>query len=58
MVIMIRFQGGRAKFSWPDNVHVFGAGGVEGKSVLSKGWEIARVYGVSYDTDHVSTNWA
>jgi DNA repair exonuclease SbcCD nuclease subunit len=51
-------SGWGAKFSWPDNVHVFGGGGVEGKPVLCKGWEIAKVYGVSYDTDHVSTNWA
>lgn len=51
-------SGWGAKFTWPDNVHVFGAVSVEAKPVLQKGYEIARVYGISYDTEHVTKNLA
>lgn len=51
-------SGWGAKFTWPDNVHVFRADEVECKPVCRKGVEIARVYGVSYGTERVSENLA
>lgn len=51
-------SGWGARFGWPDTVHVFGAGGVESKPVLQKGWELARVYGISYDQERVEANLA
>ncbi len=47
-----------AKFTWPENVYVFGSDEVEAKPVVEEGLEIARIYGISYDTDHVATNLA
>ncbi len=50
--------GWSGKFSWPDNVHVFDAKGVEARPVVVQGIEIARVYGVSYGMEKVTDNLA
>ena len=51
-------SGWGAKFSWPENVHVFKAGEVEAKSIYRNDVEIVRIYGVSYGTEQVSDNLA
>ena len=51
-------SGWGAKFSWPSNVHIFGAGEVQAKPVLREGGEIARIYGISYATEQVTDNLA
>lgn len=51
-------EGGRASLTWPDNVHFFAAGEVEAQSVVRRGKEMARVYGISYPRRDVSENYA
>ncbi len=51
-------SGWEARFTWPDNVRVFGTEAVESKPLLKAGVEIARVYGVSYGTERVTDNLA
>jgi len=51
-------SGWGARFTWPDNVHVFGAGSVDSRPLLREGAEVARVYGVSYGTERVTDNLA
>lgn len=47
-----------AKFSWPENVHVFGSREVESVPLLRGGVELARVAGISYGTEQVTENLA
>jgi DNA repair exonuclease SbcCD nuclease subunit len=51
-------SGWGARFTFPGNVHVFGAGGVEARPLLRGGVELARVYGVSYGAERVTDNLA
>jgi DNA repair exonuclease SbcCD nuclease subunit len=51
-------SGWGAKFTWPEHVHVFGAGEVSSRPVLRGGSEVARVYGISYGTERVTENLA
>lgn len=50
--------GWSAQFSWPDNVCVFDTKEVATRSVIVRGAEIARIYGVSYGVEKVTANLA
>ncbi len=47
-----------ARFTWPDNVHVFGTDRIEARPLVKKGAEVARVYGISYGAEQVTDNLA
>jgi exonuclease SbcD len=51
-------SGWGARFTWPDNVHVFGAAGVEARPLIRSGVEVARIYGISYGAERVTDNLA
>ncbi len=51
-------SGWEARFTWPQNVHVFGTERVDSRPLLKDGTELARVYGISYGTERVTENLA
>jgi exonuclease SbcD len=51
-------SGWGAQFTWPENVHVFGTHEVEARPLLKDGTEVARIYGISYETERVTENLA
>lgn len=50
--------GWEARFTWPDNVHVFGTAEVAARPLLKNGAEAARVLGISYGRERVEENLA
>lgn len=50
--------GWRAQLDWPEGVHFFPPGQVQGRGVYRDGQEVARVYGISYPQPAVSANYA
>lgn len=51
-------DGYRARLHWPEGVHVFEGREVESVPFKKDGQEVARLYGVSYSTNHVKDNLA
>lgn len=51
-------DGYRARLRWPENVHFFSGKEVEVIPFFKEGEEVARIYGMSYATGHVTDNLA
>lgn len=51
-------SGWGARFTLPENVHVFEGGPIESRPLLRGGTEIARIYGTSYPVERVTDNLA
>ncbi|MEW9669083.1 metallophosphoesterase [Ammoniphilus sp. 3BR4] len=51
-------DGYRARLTWPEQVHFFGGEEVEAIPHRKQGRELARIYGISYLTNHVTDNLA
>lgn len=51
-------DGYRARLAWPKQVHFFHGDEVQAIPYLKHGQELARIYGISYLTNHVTDNLA